>query len=96
MGARKDYNYSTEEIAGSQFGRAIAHPARFKMIKILLNYGSFRNVDMCKELEMNVCSIHRHIEILKQADLIHVEYAKHEYHITLNQENYQLYVSQLN
>lgn len=96
MGARKDYNYSHEEITGSQFGRAIAHPARFKMIKILLNYGSFRNVDMCRELQMNVSSIHRHIEILKQADLIHIEYAKHEYHITLHQENYQLYVSQLN
>lgn len=96
MGARKDYNYSHEEIAASQFGRAIAHPARFKMIRILLNYGSFRNVDMCRELKMNVSSIHRHIEILKQADLIHIEYAMHEYHITLHQENYQLYVDQLN
>lgn len=44
---------------------------------------------------MNVSAIHRHIEILKQADLIHVEYAMHEYHITLNHENYQLYLDQL-
>lgn len=70
----------------------ISHPFN----RILLNYGSFRNVDMCRELKMNVSSIHRHIEILKQADLIHVEYAMHEYHITLHQENYQLYVDQLN
>ena len=96
MGATKDYNYSPEEIIVSLFGRAIAHPARSKMINILKRNKSFRNTDMCRILEMNVSTVHTHIRILKEADLVHVEYANHEYHITLNQENYQFYLSQLN
>lgn len=96
MGARKDNNYSPEEINMSQFGRAIAHPARAKMLRLLREYKSFRNTDMCRILSMNVSTVHNHIRTLKEADLVHIEYAKHEYHITLHQENYQLYVSQFN
>lgn len=96
MGASKDYNYSPEEILISQFARALSHPARSKMINILKKNKSFRNTDMCKTLEMNVSTIHNHIKVLKEADLIHLEYANHEYHITLHQENYRFYVSQLN
>ena len=96
MGATKDLNYTPEELLMSQFGRAIGHPARSRMIKLLKENKSFRNTDMCKILEMQVSTIHDHIKILREADLIHIEYAKHEYHITLHQENYQLYISQFN
>lgn len=96
MGASKDNNYTPEELLMSQFGRAIGHPARSRMINLLKENKSFRNIDMCKVLEMKNSTIHNHIKILREADLIHVEYAQHEYHITLHQENYQLYLSQLN
>lgn len=95
MGARNNKNYSHEEFTGSQFGRAIAHPARFKMIQILKNKGTFRNVDMCAILKMKPSSVHQHIEFLKDADLIHLEYAQHEYHVTLHVRNYEFYLSQL-
>ena len=94
MGAINNRNYSHEEIIGSQFGRAIAHPARFKMVQILRNHGSFRNVDMCNLLKMKPASVHQHIKFLKEADLVHLEYAQHEYHVTLNLQNYELYISQ--
>lgn len=96
MGASKDNNYTPEELLIAQFGRALGHPARSRMIKILKENKSFRNTDMCKILEMRVSTIHDHIKILREADLIHIEYASHEYHITLHQENYQLYISHLN
>ena len=96
MGASKDNNYTHEEVLMSQFGRAMAHPARSRMIINLLKENkSFRNTDMCKELKMGVSSVHAHIKILTEADLIHVEYATHEYHITLHQENFQLYYNLL-
>jgi predicted transcriptional regulator len=96
MGASKENNYTHEEVLISQFGRALAHPARSRMINLLKENKSFRNADMCKELKMGVSSVHAHIKILKEADLIHIEYTTHEYHITLHYENYQLYLSQLN
>jgi predicted transcriptional regulator len=95
MGALKEHNYTHEELLMSQFGRAISHPARSRMIKLLKENKSFRNADMCKILEMQTSSVHDHIKILKEADLIHIEYAQHEYHITLHQENYQLYLHHL-
>lgn len=95
MGASKDNNYTNEEVLMSQFGRALAHPARSRMINLLRENKSFRNTDMCRVLKMRVSSVHAHIRILREADLVHVEYAQHEYHITLHQENYQLYLAQL-
>lgn len=91
MGARKDNYYSPEELNISQFGRAIAHPARAKMLLLLREYKSFRNTDMCRVLKMSVSTVHNHIKTLKEADLINLEYASHEYHITLKEENYLFY-----
>lgn len=91
MGAIKDNHYSFEELNISQFGRAISHPARAKMLKLLIDNRSFRNTDMCNILEMSIASVHNHIRMLREADLIHVEYSKHQYHITLNRENYAFY-----
>ncbi len=91
MGAIKAGKYTHEEINISQFGRAIAHPARAKMLRLLNENKSFRNTDMCSILNMSVTTIHNHIRTLKDADLIHLEYSNHQYHITLNRENYHFY-----
>nr|WP_294862353.1 ArsR family transcriptional regulator [uncultured Fluviicola sp.] len=91
MGARKDNYYSPEEINMSQFGRALSHPARAKMLRLLREYKSFRNTDMCRILNMSVSTVHNHIRTLKEADLVNLEYASHEYHITLKEENYMFY-----
>ncbi|MDR0802945.1 ArsR family transcriptional regulator [Fluviicola sp.] len=88
MGAIKANKYTSEELILSQFGRAMAHPARAKMLRLLCENKSFRNTDMSNVLKMSVTAVHNHIRMLKEADLVHLEYAHHQYHITLNRENY--------
>ncbi len=90
MGAIKSLHYSPEELLLAQICKAIAHPARAKMLLQLLNKGSFRNIDFSKNNDLSISSTHAHIYKLKDADLIHLEYAKQEYHVTLKPDNIDL------
>lgn len=90
MGAIKPGNYSIEEVLISKFGRAIAHPARAKIIRLLLNKEQFRNIDLSKKLQLSFSSVHNHIQVLKDADIIDVEYLPHEYMLKLKSDNFDL------
>ena len=87
MGATKDLNYTPEELLLAQICKAIAHPARAKMLLHLLNKGSFRNVDFSKKNQLAISTTHTHVYKLKEADLIHLEYADCQYYVTLKPNN---------
>jgi hypothetical protein len=44
----------------------------------------FRNVDFAATLNMNASSVNEHIEKLKDAELIGIDYFQHHYLISLN------------
>jgi len=84
MPATKTENYTPEELFLAEFGKAIAHPARARMFFLLMNNGTFRNVDFTKANNVSTSTTHCHVYKMKNADLINLEYVNHEYHVTFN------------
>lgn len=95
MPATKTENYTPEELFLSEFGKAIAHPARARMFFLLMNNGTFRNVDFTKANNVSTSTTHCHIYKMKDADLINLEYVNHEYHVTFNLDVLELAVKLL-
>lgn len=95
MPASNIENYTTEELFLAEFGRAIAHPARARMLFLLMKNGTFRNVDFTKANKVSTSTTHNHLYKMKEADLIHMEYTNHEYHAILNTDVLELAVKLL-
>ena len=89
MGALNIRNYTAEELAISSFARALAHPLRLRIIQYLLQNNYIRNVDACRCFSVSPSTIHKHFTILKENDLIFIEYANHCNYITLNFKTYE-------
>lgn len=92
MPAKNNLNYSPEELLISEFGRAISHPSRSRMLLQLLNNKSFRNVDFSKANNISITTTHHHLYCMKQVDLVNLEYANHEYHATLKKETLDVFL----
>jgi ArsR family transcriptional regulator len=88
MGAIKPNNYLIEELILAKFGRALAHPARVRTIRLLLDNHQFRNVDLAKFLNLSLSCTHVHIQTLKDAEIIEIEYEPHAYLLKLSTENF--------
>jgi predicted transcriptional regulator len=90
MGAIKSNdNYTDNDWQLSILARALAHPARIQMIKKLRRQHQFRNVDFAAELNMTPSSVNEHVEKLKDAELIRIEYFQHHYLISLNPKKFR-------
>ena len=89
MGAIKANNYSFEEMHFSKLGRAFAHPARRRIIQILLEKDHTRNIDLSTELKLSEPAVKKHLDQLSEAGLIHSEYQLHCYQITLNATGFE-------
>lgn len=87
MGAHKKNNFASEEIELSLLGRALAHPVRIRIIHSLTNHGPFRNTDLARSLDLSRPSVKAHIDMLKDAGLVEIEYFMHYYHIHLRKDN---------
>lgn len=86
MGAIKDNFYTSEESNLFYVGRAFAHPARVKMITELLVEMPNRNIDLARILHLSSPTIKDHVEKLKDAELVNVNYFMHYYEISLNEK----------
>lgn len=87
MGSIKDNYYLEEERKISQLCRAAAHPARVKIIDHLLsNQMGCRNTDLAKWLKFSKPTVKHHIDFMKEAELIQVDYFLHYYNIRLNEK----------
>ncbi len=84
MGAIKENNYTLKETELFAIGRAIAHPARVKMITELLYDRAYRNTDLSKLFGMAPSSIKKHIDKLKDAELVGISYSFHYYEVSLS------------
>lgn len=74
MGASKTTQYSTEEIKSANIARALAHPARIRILSLLKQDSVIRNIDIVKDLHLVKSTVHSHLNKLKDADLIELEF----------------------
>lgn len=84
MGATKTLNYSEEELNIALIARALAHPARVRIIKLLKSENQCRSIDLVNVLNLVPSSISEHIYKLKDAQLIHLDFTPNCYLLKLN------------
>jgi len=99
MGASKTTQFSNSEIKTAKLARALAHPARVRILALLKQEDFIRNVDLVKDLQLVKSTVHAHIIKLKEADLIELDFHSNCYFIRPNKEvidKIPLYLEQLN
>ena len=70
MGASKIINYSEEELLIAKFAKALSHPARVAIIKLLLEKKSCICGDIVEDLPIAQSTVSQHLKELKEAGLI--------------------------
>lgn len=86
MGASKTKQFSENEKLIANIGRALSHPARVRILEILYEKDWCKNVDLTKYLELSPSSVNNHLEKLKQADIIKVDFFPNFYKVSLNHQ----------
>lgn len=84
MGASKTAQYSSNEIQKALVGRALAHPARIRIINVINQNHSVQPLELCTILELNNSSVHNHLTKLIAADVIFLEFKNNGHHLFLN------------
>ena len=70
MGASKIINYSEEELLIAKFAKALSHPARVAIIKLLLEKQSCICGDIVEDLPIAQSTVSQHLKELKESGLI--------------------------
>mgnify|MGYP000583466307 CR=1 FL=1 len=73
MGTTKKEEFTLQDNRIAEFAKAIAHPARIAILRLLLNKNSCICGDIVNELPLAQPTISRHLKELKQAGLIQGE-----------------------
>lgn len=73
MGTSKITTYSTEEIRLANLAKALAHPARIAILKLLLQKQSCVCGDLVDDLPLAQSTVSQHLKELKAAGLIQGE-----------------------
>lgn len=87
MGATKYEIHEVSTINLSMVTRALAHPARLKIVELLHEFETIRNIDLIHDLELSKSTLNVHLQKLKDADLIHFTFSPNCYLIRLNSKN---------
>ena len=70
MGATKSYEFSQKENKVAGYAKALAHPARIAILKILAGKNTCQCGDIVEELPLSQSTVSQHLKELKQAGLI--------------------------
>ena len=70
MGASKINNYSEEEMLIAKFAKALSHPARVAIIRLLLEKQSCICGDIVEDLPIAQSTVSQHLKELKESGLI--------------------------
>ncbi len=84
MGAIKPGNYSNQEINLSLIHRALAHPMRIQIVKIMLEHKAVTANVLAKSLSVTITTIKDHLEKLHDGQIIQHDYIHHAYLISLH------------
>ncbi|ANE50880.1 ArsR/SmtB family transcription factor [Flavisolibacter tropicus] len=70
MGATKAYEFSTTENRLAKYAKALAHPARIAILKLLAKKATCQCGDIVEELPLSQSTVSQHLKELKEAGLI--------------------------
>jgi DNA-binding transcriptional ArsR family regulator len=70
MGATKNIDYTSRELALARFSKALSHPARIAILDLLLKRKSCICGDIVEELPISQSTVSQHLKELKEAGLI--------------------------
>lgn len=93
MGAKKPFSYSEREILIAAGARALLHPCRIRIIRLIHEHKEVTSNDLRRYFKLSASTIREHIMKLRDAQFIHIEYCPHYYILTLNHEQYALFRS---
>jgi DNA-binding transcriptional ArsR family regulator len=82
MPASKTKHFTIDEQEIALLGRALAHPARVRILTILSQTGLTRNIDLIPLLKLSKTTIQNHIKKLQDADLILIKYHMNSFYIS--------------
>lgn len=74
MGASKTSQYSSHEIHSAQIARALAHPARIRILALIKKNKFIRTIDLSANLHLVPSTVNAHLKKLLDADLIDLEF----------------------
>ncbi|MNU69494.1 Transcriptional repressor SdpR [compost metagenome] len=95
MGLIKPNNYSKNEMKFDAVSKAVSHPARSRIIDLLINYTFVRNIDLSEYLNLSPAMVTKHLDYLKRAEVIYCEYQIHYDILRLNQETLDYYFTEV-
>lgn len=70
MGATKSYEFSVKENRLAKYAKALAHPARVAILKLLASRQACMCGDIVEELPLSQSTVSQHLKELKEAGLI--------------------------
>lgn len=70
MGATKSYEFSVAENRLAKYAKALGHPARIAILKMLAGKQTCQCGDIVEELPLSQSTVSQHLKELKEAGLI--------------------------
>lgn len=70
MGATKSHEFSVKENRLAKYAKALAHPARVAIMKLLATKATCQCGDIVEELPLSQSTVSQHLKELKEAGLI--------------------------
>lgn len=70
MGATKSYEFGVKENKLAKYAKALAHPARIAILKLLASQQTCQCGDMVDQLPLSQSTVSQHLKELKDAGLI--------------------------
>ena len=70
MGATKSYEFGVKENKLARYAKALAHPARVAILKLLATKATCQCGDIVEELPLSQSTVSQHLKELKEAGLI--------------------------
>jgi len=83
-----EVNYSVDEIKLANFAKALGHPVRIQIMKILTNQSCCYTGDLAEIIPLAQSTISQHLKALKEAGLIQGEILPPKVKYCLNKENW--------
>lgn len=84
-----EITYSTQEEDMARYAKALGHPVRIRILKLLADRACCYNGDLTEEIAMAQSTISQHLKALKEAGLIQGEIEAPKIKYCINTENWK-------
>lgn len=84
MGSTKRTGYTQEQIELSTIFKAFGHPARIRIIDVLIQNKSMNGKELSDQLPLSISTISRHLTILAECGILGCQVEKNYTYFTIN------------